>query len=140
MQLLDLVLGAGTGSAPAVLTAEVTVSRAELRETVADLGRALSSITAPGDRIVLASDNVVETLALMIGIPAAGRIVVPLNTRGTVDDAWDLVASVSARVLVGNYVTSLDMAGCSVTLTRAEPEWLRLYDEPVNTAGLRWGA
>ncbi|NLE97384.1 MAG: dihydroxyacetone kinase subunit DhaK [Propionibacterium sp.] len=45
-----------------------------------------------------------------------------------------------ARCLVGNYVTSLDMAGCSVTLTRAEPEWLRLYDEPVNTAGLRWGA
>ncbi len=45
-----------------------------------------------------------------------------------------------ARRLVGNYATSLDMAGASVTLVRADAEMLRLYDAPVNTAGLRWGA
>ncbi|RAJ56132.1 dihydroxyacetone kinase-like protein [Streptomyces sp. Amel2xB2] len=44
-----------------------------------------------------------------------------------------------ARTLVGNYVTSLDMAGASVTLCRADEEMLRLYDAPVNTPGLRWG-
>ncbi|EDY57147.1 MULTISPECIES: dihydroxyacetone kinase subunit DhaK [Streptomyces] len=44
-----------------------------------------------------------------------------------------------ARTLVGNYVTSLDMAGCSVTLCRADAEMLRLWDAPVQTAALRWG-
>ena len=44
-----------------------------------------------------------------------------------------------ARSLVGNYITSLDMAGCSVTLLKADPELLRLWDAPVRTPGLRWG-
>jgi phosphoenolpyruvate---glycerone phosphotransferase subunit DhaK len=44
-----------------------------------------------------------------------------------------------ARNLVGNYITSLEMAGCSVTLLRADEELVRLWDAPVNTAGLRWG-
>ncbi|MFE0602474.1 dihydroxyacetone kinase subunit DhaK [Streptomyces sp. NPDC058892] len=44
-----------------------------------------------------------------------------------------------ARALVGNYVTSLDMAGCSVTLCRADEEILRLWDAPVQTPALRWG-
>jgi dihydroxyacetone kinase-like protein len=45
-----------------------------------------------------------------------------------------------ARSLVGSYVTSLDMAGCSITLTLLDDEMLRLWDAPVNTAALRWGA
>ncbi len=45
-----------------------------------------------------------------------------------------------ARSLVGNYCTSLDMAGCSITLTRVDDEMLRLWDAPVHTAALRWGA
>jgi len=44
-----------------------------------------------------------------------------------------------ARNLVGNYITSLDMAGCSITLLRADDETLKLWDAPVNTSGLRWG-
>ena len=44
-----------------------------------------------------------------------------------------------ARALVGDYITSLDMAGCSLTLLRADEEMLRLWDAPVNTAALRWG-
>jgi dihydroxyacetone kinase-like protein len=44
-----------------------------------------------------------------------------------------------ARSLVGPYITSLDMAGCSVTLLRADDELLRLWDAPVRTPGLRWG-
>ena len=45
-----------------------------------------------------------------------------------------------ARTLVGNYVTSLDMAGCSVTLCQVDEELLRLWDAPVQTAGARAGA
>lgn len=44
-----------------------------------------------------------------------------------------------ARNLVGNYITSLEMAGCSLTLLKADDELLRLWDAPVKTAGLRWG-
>lgn len=44
-----------------------------------------------------------------------------------------------ARRLVGNYVTSLEMAGCSLTLLRADDELLRLWDAPVDTPALRWG-
>jgi phosphoenolpyruvate---glycerone phosphotransferase subunit DhaK len=44
-----------------------------------------------------------------------------------------------ARSLVGNYITSLDMAGCSVTLLRADDELLGLWDAPVQTPALRWG-
>ncbi|GAA1720003.1 dihydroxyacetone kinase subunit DhaK [Streptomyces yatensis] len=45
-----------------------------------------------------------------------------------------------ARTLVGNYVTSLDMAGASITLCQVDEDLLRLWDAPVRTAGLRWGA
>lgn len=44
-----------------------------------------------------------------------------------------------SRRLVGNFVTSLDMAGCSITLVRLDEEMLRLWDAPVITPALRWG-
>jgi dihydroxyacetone kinase-like protein len=44
-----------------------------------------------------------------------------------------------ARSLVGNFVTSLDMAGCSVTVSMLDEETKRLWDAPVHTAALRWG-
>ena len=43
------------------------------------------------------------------------------------------------RSLVGNYVTSLEMAGCSVTLSLMDDEMLSLWDAPVHTAALRMG-
>jgi dihydroxyacetone kinase-like protein len=46
---------------------------------------------------------------------------------------------VIARQLVGNYITSLEMAGCSITILKANDELLELWDAPVHTAGLRWG-
>jgi dihydroxyacetone kinase-like protein len=44
-----------------------------------------------------------------------------------------------ARSLVGNYVTSLDMAGCSITVSMLDEELLPLWDAPVETPALRWG-
>jgi dihydroxyacetone kinase-like protein len=43
------------------------------------------------------------------------------------------------RALVGSYVTSLDMAGCSLTVTALTDEIARYWDAPVHTAALRWG-
>jgi dihydroxyacetone kinase-like protein len=45
----------------------------------------------------------------------------------------------AARSLVGPYITSLDMAGTSVTLLKADDDMLALWDAPVRTPGLRWG-
>jgi len=44
-----------------------------------------------------------------------------------------------ARNLVGNYVTSLDMAGVSITVCAPDDELIRLWDAPVRTPALRWG-
>ena len=44
-----------------------------------------------------------------------------------------------ARSLVGPYVTSLDMAGCSITLSMLDDEMIKFWDDPVHTAALRWG-
>lgn len=43
------------------------------------------------------------------------------------------------RNLIGPYITSLDMQGCSITLLKLDDEMLRLWDAPVRTASLRWG-
>ena len=45
-----------------------------------------------------------------------------------------------ARHLTGSYVTSLEMAGCSITVTAVNSDWLALWDAPLHTAALRWGA
>jgi dihydroxyacetone kinase-like protein len=58
---------------------------------------------------------------------------------GEVAKITDQAGITVARNLVGNYITSLEMAGCSVTLLRADQELINLWDAPVNTAGLRWG-
>jgi dihydroxyacetone kinase-like protein len=43
------------------------------------------------------------------------------------------------RSLVGPFITSLDMAGCSITLLKLDDELIRLWDAPVSTPALRWG-
>ena len=43
------------------------------------------------------------------------------------------------RYLTGSYVTSLEMAGCSITVCAADPTMLTLWDAPVHTAALRRG-
>jgi phosphoenolpyruvate---glycerone phosphotransferase subunit DhaK len=45
----------------------------------------------------------------------------------------------AARSLVGNYITSLEMAGISITLLELDDELTALWDEPVHTPALRWG-
>lgn len=44
-----------------------------------------------------------------------------------------------SRNLVGSYITSLEMAGCSITLVKMDDELTKLWDAPVLTPALRWG-
>jgi dihydroxyacetone kinase-like protein len=43
------------------------------------------------------------------------------------------------RRLIGNYITSLEMAGCSITLLKLDDDLVRLWDAPVDTPALCWG-
>ncbi|MBO3458013.1 dihydroxyacetone kinase subunit DhaK [Aetokthonos hydrillicola Thurmond2011] len=43
------------------------------------------------------------------------------------------------RNLIGSYITSLDMQGCSITLLKLDDEMIQLWDAPVKTPSLRWG-
>ena len=52
---------------------------------------------------------------------------------------WQVRGVNITRSLVGNYTTSIDMAGCSITVTLMDEELLALWDAPVHTAALRWG-
>jgi dihydroxyacetone kinase-like protein len=58
---------------------------------------------------------------------------------GEVAKLMDKAGITVARNLVGNYITSLEMAGCSATVLQVDEELITLWDAPVNTAGLRWG-
>jgi dihydroxyacetone kinase-like protein len=44
------------------------------------------------------------------------------------------------RNLIGNYITSLEMQGCSITLVKLDDDMVRYWDAPVNTPALRWGS
>lgn len=83
--------------------------------------------------------------------PMDGRLLVMVNGMGGTPlselyVAYSEVADwctrhglVITRNLVGNYVTSLDMTGCSITVCRLTEDLMRLWDAPVRTPALRWG-
>ena len=83
---------------------------------------------APGDEALLLVNG-------FGGTPAMELYVMYHAARRLLEKAGVRVA----RSLVGNYVTSLEMAGCSITVTLLDAELTRLWDAPVHTAGLRWG-
>lgn len=102
---------------------------------------------ASADDIV---SEMVEAIVTDLGETAVGDAILLVNGFGaTPSMELYLVYGIARRLLadkgvsvvrslVGNYVTSLDMAGCSITVSRADAEMLELWDAPVSTAALRW--
>ncbi|GAA1137395.1 dihydroxyacetone kinase-like protein [Kitasatospora gansuensis] len=90
--------------------------------------------TILADHHLTAGDEVIALLNGLGGTPLIELYVV----YGAVADRLAERGIRIARNLVGNYVTSLDMAGFSLTLTKADPELLELWDAPVTTPALRW--
>ena len=108
-------------------------SRAKIRparEIVADVVAAIlaDQPLASGEQVIAMVNGLGGTPLLELYI-VFGEVAALLEAQGVR----------IARNLVGNYVTSLDMAGVSITLCRADAELLELWDAPVNTPGLRWG-
>jgi dihydroxyacetone kinase-like protein len=71
----------------------------------------------------------------MGGTPLIELYVMFAEVTGVLEKAGVTIA----RSLVGSYMTSLEMAGCSVTLLKVDDDLLALWDAPVRTPGLRWG-
>lgn len=83
--------------------------------------------------------------------PLDGRLLVMVNGMGgtPLSELYIVYAEVAdwcarhgltiTRNLVGDYVTSLDMAGCSISVCRLTEDLMRLWDAPVRTPALRWG-
>ncbi len=78
-----------------------------------------------------------EVIAIVNGLGSTHPLELSLMFEQAAETLGDSGVTV-ARSLVGPYVTSLDMAGCSITLVRAQADLLELWDAPVLTPGLRW--
>src|SRR5438874_10300864 len=89
--------------------------------------------------------------AIHADMPLSGDVLVMVNGLGGTPliELYIVYAGVAewlaghgvtiARSLVGNYITSLEMAGCSITVCRLTPQLAELWDAPVETPALRWG-
>jgi dihydroxyacetone kinase-like protein len=92
----------------------------------------------------------VDAITADLGPRARGEAILMINGFGATPLMelylmYDMVrrllapcGTVVTRSLVGNFVTSLDMAGCSVTVSMLDEEMKRLWDEPVHAPALRW--
>ncbi len=105
------------------------VKAMDANEIVAEMVEAIAASIEPksGDDVILLVNGMGGTPSMELYLIAEAARRLCGERRLTV-----------ARSLVGNYCTSLDMAGCSITLTKAGPEMLKLWDAPVHTAALRW--
>ena len=89
--------------------------------------------------------------AIHADLPLEGELLVMLNGMGgtplielygAYNEVSKYVTGHGARIarnLVGNYITSLEMQGFSVTVCRLTDALAQLWDAPVETPGLRWG-
>lgn len=83
---------------------------------------------ASGDRVLLFVNG-------MGGTPLSELYIVYRRAAQVLADRGATVE----RSLVGNYITALEMQGCSISVLRLDDELTKLWDYPVHTAALRWG-
>ncbi len=125
----------------------------ELAEDEIELGVGIHG--EPGrarGRLVPAKEIAAVALdAIHTDAPISGEVLVMVNGLGGTPliELYVVFAAVAdwlgargvtiTRSLVGNYITSLEMAGASITVCRLTPELADLWDAPVQTPALRWG-
>ena len=99
-----------------------TITDMLLEPVLSDLG------IAAGDKVLLFVNG-------MGGTPLSELYIVYRRAARVIADRGATVE----RSLVGNYVTALEMQGCSISVLRLDDELTGLWDAPVHTAALRWG-
>jgi dihydroxyacetone kinase-like protein len=107
------------------------------RMKVATAAEITSMLATPilDDLPFVAGDKVLAFVNGMGGTPLIELYVVFAELKKILDGRGITIA----RNLVGNYITSLEMAGCSITLLRLDDELTKYWDAPVLTPALRWG-
>lgn len=88
-----------------------------------------------GDLPFAEGDEVLAFVNGMGGTPLSELYIVYDDLKKFLDGKGITIA----RNLVGNYITSLDMQGCSITLMKLSSCKKALWDYPVHTPALRWG-
>jgi dihydroxyacetone kinase-like protein len=109
-------------------------SREKLEPASAIVARSLDAIFA--DQPLAAGD---ETIVMVNGLGGTPLIELYIAYADVAKYFAERGVRI-ARNLVGNYITSLEMAGVSLTVCKADEQMLALWDAPVNTPALRWGA
>ena len=128
----------------------------ELGATEMEIGIGIHGEPGRARRAVAPAREVVELLATPIveDLPfsSVDRVLAFVNSMGgtplielyvVYNDLYRFLAGRGieiSRSLIGPYITSLEMQGCSITLLKLDDELTALWDAPVNTPGLRWGA
>jgi dihydroxyacetone kinase-like protein len=107
------------------------------RMKVATAAEITSMLATPilDDLPFVAGDKVLAFVNGMGGTPLIELYIVFAELKKILDGRGITIA----RNLVGNYITSLEMAGCSITLLRLDDELTKYWDAPVLTPALRWG-
>src|SRR5947209_448338 len=110
-----------------------------------EIGRARGQLVSAKEIAGIALDAINDDM------PLSGQVLVMVNGLGGTPliELYVVYAAVAqwlsghgvsiARSLVGNYITSLEMAGCSITVCQLTPQLTELWDAPVETPALRWG-
>jgi dihydroxyacetone kinase-like protein len=107
------------------------------RMKIASAAEITSMLATPilDDLPFVAGDKVLAFVNGMGGTPLIELYIVFAELKKILDGRGITIA----RNLVGNYITSLEMAGCSITLLRLDDELTKYWDAPVLTPALRWG-
>lgn len=138
-----------SGTVPAIGEPTFVLAEDEMEMGVGihgERGRETMKLASASEIVALLATAIQEELA-----PKAGQaVLLHINGLGATPSVelyliYELAAAYWAekgvkviRSLVGNYTTSLDMAGCSITLTLLDDELIQLWDASVHTANLRW--
>ncbi|UZX01497.1 dihydroxyacetone kinase subunit DhaK [Arthrobacter sp. CDRTa11] len=105
----------------------------------------------PMERADGITDRLLQPVLDDLGVGAGDRLLLFVNGMGGTPlselyivyrRAAQVIAARGATVernLVGNYITALEMQGCSISVLRLDDELIDLWDAPVHTAALRWG-
>lgn len=122
----EMELGVGIHGEPGRKRVKLTSADDIAAELTGAILRDLS--LKPGQEVVLLVNGFGGTplLELYVMVHAARKVLQGAGVR-------------VARHLTGSYVTSLEMAGCSITVSAVDAGTLALWDAPVHTAALRWG-
>ncbi len=107
------------------------------RKKLASAAEVTRMLTEPilDDGVIGKGDTVLAFVNGMGGTPLLELYVIYNELAKLLDERGVTIG----RNLIGPYITSLEMAGASITLLKLNDELTKLWDEPVNTPALRWG-